>query len=362
MKIEQLARKTVQQLTPYQSARSLGSSGDIWLNANESPFHNEVADYFEHLNRYSVCQPEALVNAYAAYAGVDSSQVLVSRGADEGIELLIRTFCEQGEESILYCPPTYGMYAVSAEIAGVDRKLVPLKDQWQLDLSGIEKKLDSVKLVFLCNPNNPTGSLISQHDIKELLELTCGRALIVVDEAYIDFCPELSVTDLLVQYPHLVILRTLSKAFALAGLRCGFALANREVIQLLLKVIAPYPIPVPVEKIAVQVLSEAGVASMTAQKNRLNANRSFLFTALSALEGVTVFEGAGNFLLVRFSDAEKIFRLLWNQGITVRRTDIQQCLRISIGSIDELKALIKTVKSELAVSGGEYEKRKNTVY
>ena len=251
---------------------------------------------------------------------------------------------------------------MSAETAGVGRRLVSLTDQWQLNLTAIEASLDSVKLVFLCNPNNPTGSLISKRDIQSLLDRVAGKALVVVDEAYIDFCPELSVKDLLAEYPHLVILRTLSKAFALAGLRCGFTLAHPDVIQLLLKVIAPYPIPVPVETIAVQALTEVGIASMQAQKNRLNANRDFLFRALSALEGITVFESAGNFLLARFPDSEKIFRLLWGKGITVRRTAIKQCLRISVGSIEELKALLATIKAEITMLEDDCEKRKNTVY
>ncbi|MDW1632312.1 aminotransferase class I/II-fold pyridoxal phosphate-dependent enzyme, partial [Vibrio sp. Y176] len=180
-------------------------------------------------------------------------------GADEGIELLVRAFCEPGQDAILYCPPTYGMYAISAETIGVERKTVPLTSDWQLDHTGIESNLDNVKLVFVCSPNNPTGNLVKREDIVSLLEMTKDRAIVVMDEAYIDFCPEASTVDLLAQYPNLAILRTLSKAFALAGLRCGFTLANEELINVLLKVIAPYPVPVPVAEIAVQALSEAGL-------------------------------------------------------------------------------------------------------
>ncbi|EJN6830101.1 histidinol-phosphate transaminase, partial [Vibrio cidicii] len=256
--MEKLARKSVQQLTPYLSARRIGGCGDVWLNANESPFDNEYRTDFTRLNRYSECQPKGLIAAYAAYAGVAPEQTLTSRGADEGIELLIRAFCEPGQDAILYCPPTYGMYSVSAETIGVERKTVPLTADWQLNLNEIEANLDKVKLVFVCSPNNPTGNLVKREDIITLLEMTKDRAIVVMDEAYIDFCPEASTVSLLNEYSNLAILRTLSKAFALAGLRCGFTLANEELINVLLKVIAPYPVPVPVAEIAMQALSEAG--------------------------------------------------------------------------------------------------------
>ncbi len=180
-----------------------------------------------------------MIENYAQYAGVKPEQVLVSRGADEGIELVIRAFCEPGKDAILYCPPTYGMYSVSAETIGVERRTVPALENWQLDLQGISDNLDGTKVVFVCSPNNPTGQLINPQDLRTLLELTRGKAIVVADEAYIEFCPQATLTGWLVEYPHLVILRTLSKAFALAGLRCGFTLANEEVINLLLKVDRP---------------------------------------------------------------------------------------------------------------------------
>lgn len=215
--MEKLARKQVQALTPYLSARRIGGSGDVWLNANESPYDNEYKTSYTRLNRYSECQPKALIESYAAYAGLKPEQVLTSRGADEGIELLIRAFCEPNQDAILYCPPTYGMYAISAETIGVERKVVPLTSDWQLDLPTIEASLANVKLVFVCSPNNPTGNLVNRDDIVSLLEMTKDRAIVVMDEAYIDFCPEASTVDLLAQYPNLAILRTMSKAFALAG-------------------------------------------------------------------------------------------------------------------------------------------------
>ncbi|MGF1724124.1 histidinol-phosphate transaminase [Photobacterium nomapromontoriensis] len=343
----QLARKTIRELTPYQSARRLGGCGDIWLNANESPFANEYNINCDRLNRYSTCQPEELITAYADYAGVHTDQVLTSRGADEGIELLIRTFCEPNQDSILYCPPTYGMYAISAEIFDVGTKVVPLTAEWQLDLAAIEANLANTKLVFVCSPNNPTGNLINRCDIEALLNMTAGKALVVVDEAYIDFCPEATTVDLLSTYPNLVVLRTLSKAFALAGLRCGFTIARPEVIELLLKVIAPYPVPIPVTDIAVQALSAAGRAKTKFQVLDIGANRAYLQAGLSMLNGVTVYDGYGNYLLVKFPNAERLFASLWDHGIILRRSPIENCIRISVGNRDECEKTLAFIREQI---------------
>jgi len=343
--MEKLARKQIQALKPYLSARRIGGSGDVWLNANESPFNNEYKTDFVRLNRYSDCQPKAMIDAYAAYAKVQPQQVLTSRGADEGIELLIRAFCEPNQDAILYCPPTYGMYAISAETFGVERKVVPLTADWQLDLSAIRANLDRVKLIFVCSPNNPTGNLVKRQDIIALLEMTKDRAIVVMDEAYIDFCPEASTVDLLAQYPNLAILRTLSKAFALAGLRCGFTLANKELIDVLQKVIAPYPVPIPVADIAVQALSEAGLARTKFQVLDLNANRAYLQAGLYMVPNLTVFEGWGNYLLVKFPDGDALFKAAWDHGIILRNSPIENCVRISIGNREECEKTLAFIRN-----------------
>lgn len=345
--MEKLARKQVQALTPYLSARRIGGSGDVWLNANESPFDNQYQIEASRLNRYSECQPKQLMEAYAAYAGVAPSQVLTSRGADEGIELLIRAYCEPNQDAILYCPPTYGMYSISAETIGVERKLVPLTDEWQLDLNAIESNLDDVKLVFVCSPNNPTGNLIQREDIIALLEMTKDRAIVVMDEAYIDFCPEASTVDLLAKYDNLAILRTMSKAFALAGLRCGFTLANEELINVLLKVIAPYPVPVPVADIAVQALSVEGLKRVAEQVKNITDNRAQLQAALSELPGVEVYPGYGNYLLVRFPQGDALFKAAWDEGIILRNSPIADCVRISIGDNQECQKTIEFITQQL---------------
>ena len=350
MSIENLARANVRELTPYQSARRLGGNGDVWLNANEFPLPVPFELSQQTLNRYPECQPKIVIERYAAYAGLTPEQVLVSRGADEGIELLIRAFCEPGKDAILFCPPTYGMYAVSAETIGIEYRTVAALDDWQLNLPAIADQLDGVKVVYMCSPNNPTGNLINQDDIRALLAMTAGKALVVADEAYIEFCPQATLTGWLKDYPHLVILRTLSKAFALAGLRCGFTLANKPVIDLLMKVIAPYPLATPVADVAGQALSEQGIALMRQHVAELNANRAWLFEQLPQISVVQqVFPSETNYILARFTDSPKVFKTLWDQGIILRDQNknpgLAGCLRISIGTREECERLIAALQA-----------------
>ncbi|MFP1752134.1 histidinol-phosphate transaminase [Lonsdalea quercina] len=350
MSIDNLARENVRQLTPYLSARRLGGSGDVWLNANEYPQEPEYQLTLPTLNRYPECQPKQVIERYAAYAGVRPEQVLTSRGADEGIELLIRAFCEPGKDAILFCPPTYGMYAVSAETFGVERRMAQSTADWQLDMDSIERQLDNVKVIYVCSPNNPTGNLVNPEDLRRLLELTQDKALVVIDEAYIEFCPEASTVSWLADYPHLVILRTLSKAFALAGLRCGFTLANEDVIQLLLKVIAPYPLSLPVADIAAQALSDAGIAKMKKNVAGILENRRWLADALRPLDCVeSVFPSESNYLLVKFDPTTQVFKSLWDQGIILRDQNKQPglagCLRITVGTRYECERVIAALQA-----------------
>lgn len=351
MSIEALARDNVRKLVPYLSARRLGGKGDVWLNANEYPSAVEFQLTAQTLNRYPECQPQQVIERYARYAGVQPEQVLVSRGADEGIELLIRAFCEPGQDAIMYCPPTYGMYSVSAETFGVECRIVPTLADWQLDLPAITRQLDRVKVLYVCSPNNPTGQLINPQDLRALLELTRDKTIVVADEAYIEFCPEATLTQWLAEYPHLVILRTLSKAFALAGLRCGFTLANKEVINLLLKVIAPYPLSTPVADIAAQALSEQGLDAMRQRVAQVIENRAELVTALQQLPCIEqVFASETNYILVRITDSSQVFKSLWDQGIILRdqnkQPSLSGCLRISIGTRAECQRLIAALQKQ----------------
>ncbi|PBI79459.1 histidinol-phosphate aminotransferase [Rahnella sp. BIGb0236] len=349
LSVQALARKNVQELTPYQSARRLGGNGDVWLNANEYALAPQFELTQQTFNRYPECQPALVINRYAAYAGVDPEQVLVSRGADEGIELLIRAFCEPGKDAILYCPPTYGMYSVSAETIGVEGRTVAAKADWSLDLPAIEAALDGVKLVYVCSPNNPTGNIIDADEIRAVLEMTRGRAIVAVDEAYIEFCPQATVSGWLQEYPHLAVLRTLSKAFALAGLRCGFTLANSELIGLLMKVIAPYPLSTPVADIAAQALSPEGLAVMRQRVAEVTNNREWLIAELEQCACVEeAFASDTNYVLARFSASSAVFKNLWDQGIILRDQNKQPglsgCLRITIGTREELQRVITALQ------------------
>ncbi|MEG9531538.1 histidinol-phosphate transaminase [Mannheimia indoligenes] len=348
MTISQLSRKNIQALTPYQSARRLGGSGDVWLNANEYAVSPNFDLTDRTFNRYPEPQPQAVVENYARYAGVQPENVLVSRGGDESIELIIRAFCEPSD-SILYCPPTYGMYAVSADTCGISTKTVPLTADFQLDLPQIKANLDGVKVVFVCSPNNPTGNLIKRSDLLELLQMTAGKAIVVVDEAYIEFFPEASLVWELKNFPHLAIIRTLSKAFALAGLRCGFTLANAELIGVLQKVIAPYPLPVPVSDIAAQALSPQGIEQMCARVAEVITLRVELQKNLENLPLVEkVFESEANYLLFKCQDGQKVFKALWEQGIILRDQNkalgLADCIRITVGTAEENQRVIEAIR------------------
>ena len=349
MSIANLARRVVRALTPYQSARRIGGKGHVWLNANEAPLAYPFTIEGSRLNRYPECQPAEVVNGYAAYAGVNPDQVLVSRGADEAIELLIRTFCEAGEDQILICPPTYGMYAISAETCGVGIVEQPLTASRQPDWPAIADRLSDVKLVFLCSPNNPTGDLVGRDGLIALLEKARDRAIVVVDEAYIEFCPEASVVDLLARFPNLVVTRTLSKAFALAGIRCGFTLGHPEVIAMLAKVIAPYPIPEPIAQIAAQALSPMGLELMRERVAELNKQKAAFKAELTKLACVKeVFEDKGNFVLVRFVDGAAVFAAMKAAGIILRdfstKPGLDNSIRVTIGYQGEMDAVLAALR------------------
>ncbi|QCI15793.1 histidinol-phosphate transaminase [Buchnera aphidicola] len=347
-----LVRYNIKKLRPYQSARRIGGgNGLIWLNANESPLSIPFKLKKKSFNRYPECQPIDLISSYAKYVNLSFEQVLATRGADEGIELLIKAFCEPEKDAIIYCPPTYDMYQVNANMANVKIKEIPtIKNTWELDLLSIQSNLKTVKLVYICNPNNPTGNIILKKDLLFLLKITLGRALVVIDEAYIEFSPEDSMVSFLKDYSHLVILRTLSKAFGLAGIRCGFTLANKVIIEILNKVITPYPISIPVMDIAVQSLQKNYITLMKDRVSELNLNRIWLINQLNELDCIDkVFESHANYILVKFFMFEKIFQMLWNKGIILRnqnnKMNLKECIRISIGTRSECFSLIQELKN-----------------
>jgi histidinol-phosphate aminotransferase len=359
--IEQLARAEIVAMTPYQSARRLEKSGQhfnqkIWLNANEAPGPGIYQITGECINRYPDFQPDNLLNAYSQYCQLPTDQLLATRGADEGIELIIRTFCRAYQDNILICPPTYGMYAISAENHGAGVVSVPLVNQ-QLDVDTIIAQLPQVKVVFLCSPGNPTGNLLARTDIEAILAASQQRQIIVVDEAYIEFCADHSVQDLLAQFPNLIILRTLSKAFALAGLRCGFTLASSEIIALLSKVIAPYPIAVPIAQYASESLQPEGISQMNIRVQETKLLRNELIQWLKAQPNCEqVFDSDTNFILFKTKQAAALFDKLKQAGMLIRdqskQLQLANCLRITVGNEREI-SLFKQLSQPILSQANE---------
>ncbi|MBL4856552.1 MAG: histidinol-phosphate transaminase [Idiomarinaceae bacterium] len=350
--VEQLQRQHLKQLTPYASARRSMSGGNIWLNANESPYSNSYTVDDSKLNRYPEFQSKPLNQAYAEYAGINASKVLSSRGSDEGIELLIRAFCEPAQDKVLICPPTYGMYAISAKTFAVGVTEVPLLNSvevnnWQLDTESVIEAAAECKVIFLCSPSNPLGNALNTDDIEQVLQHS-PRSIVVVDEAYIEFSSGDSVVSWLERYPNLVVLRTLSKAFALAGIRCGFLLANDDIIELLQKVLAPYPLPDPTVQIAVQALQTSSLERLQQQVATLLAERDRVQTALEQTPLTLVSESDTNFLLYQCEDAAGLVKSLTDNDLLIRNQSAQRGLenvvRITIGSAAENDELIQQLK------------------
>ena len=347
---EKLQRQHLAELVPYASARRSMSGGTVWLNANESPYSNEYAIDSSQLNRYPSFQSTALNHAYADYANVDTTGHELS-WLDEAIELLIRAFCEPATDRIVICL-TYGMYAISAQTHGAQVDQVPLRtDDWQLDLDNVIAAAGKAKLVFLCSPPNPLGNRLNADDIKAVLT-ACPDTLIVVDEAYIEFCPDSSVSSWLNDFANLVVLRTLSKAFALAGVRCGFALANTDIISVLKKVLAPYPLPDLTVQVATQALSSSGLERMRGQVQQLLEQRTRLTTALAELPLTPIANSDTNFLLYATEQADALIKQLSEQGILIRNQSAQRnlpnCVRISVGDTEQNDALITALQSFFA--------------
>lgn len=352
-----LVRPDLRDFAGYASARRESVTGKVWLNANESPLPSP-ADPGLALHRYPEPQPAALRNRLAELYGVAPERLMVTRGSDEGIDLLVRAFCRAGVDKVMVLPPCFGMYSVCARVQNAPLVEVPLKEidgAWTPDLPAMLKataKRD-VRVVFLCSPANPTGQALSLHQIQALAQATEGRAVLVVDEAYAEYSAVASATGLLDQYPHLVVLRTLSKAYALAGARIGAVLADAGVIRVLRNLQAPYPLAAPSAAVALAALAPAAVAEARRRVQVAIRERDDLARTLARVEGVLrVYASEANFLLVRFADAEAAYRQLLRNGVVVRDVRamprLGDALRISVGTPDENLALLKALQKRAA--------------
>lgn len=348
-----LVREDLRGFAGYSSARSEKLHGDVWLNANESAWPNP-ADAAASCRRYPDPQPAALRSALAALYGCDASQLLIGRGSDEAIDLLVRALCNPGKDAVVITPPVFGMYAVCARLQDAPVIEVPLRETGD----GLEPDLDAIagaatkagaKLVFLCSPSNPAGSAIPLADIARLAERLESIALVVVDEAYGEFSDIPSAVALQPDHSNIVVLRTLSKAHALAAARIGVAIADSALIEVLRCCQAPYPVPAPCAELALAGLAPEALAETAGRIALVRSERGRLQAALAALpEVLRVYPSQGNYLLVRFRNAETAFRSLLAAGIVVRdqraAPQLGDALRITIGSPEQNDRVISVLR------------------
>ncbi len=348
MKKINLSNPHIEALEPYMSARRIGGCGEIWLNANELPFPRQAftLDVSEY-HRYPDQGPDQVQATYADYAGVDPEQVLALRGADEAIDLLLRAYCQSGTDSIVINSPTYGMYQVCADIQNAAVIDVPLTADYQLDVAVITAQ-DNTKLVFICSPNNPTGNSFKREDIIDIVRHFESEAIVAIDEAYIEFCPEQSLISELKNFANLVVIRTMSKAFGLAGVHVGYLIANQSVMDIMRKVAAPYPLADPCAQIALQALEPAAVAFMQEQVAEINLIREAFCSTIQRFTAVkSVLPSAANFVLVTFTDSDKAWRALTDAGIVARQIPhprLLDAIRFSIGTAKEMEAVIAVLE------------------
>jgi histidinol-phosphate aminotransferase len=347
--ISQIARPEIVALKPYEHA--------VWephlerLHANELPWRATGDETEAGLNRYPEPQPRELVARLAALYGADPSQVLVGRGSDEAIDLLVRCFCRAGEDAVLICPPTFGMYSVAARIQGADVVSVPLQisNGFALDVDAVLKACTpEVKLVFLCSPNNPTGNLLKVTDVLNVAARLEGRALVVVDEAYIEFAGVPSLIRRVKDLPQLAVMRTLSKSHGLAGARCGTLVANPEVIGLLRKIIPPYAITQLTVEAALHLLAPAEIERMHARISEIRRERERMTQAVGQLASVKrVWPSQSNFILVEFAEPDVALALARAANLLIRdvraQVGLPRTVRISIGTPDQNDRLLEAL-------------------
>jgi histidinol-phosphate aminotransferase len=355
-----LVRPDLRDFAGYKSARSEALRGDVWLNANESAWANP-ADAQGRSRRYPDPQPPALRERLAQLYGVAPEQVLVGRGSDEAIDLLVRALCVPGQDAIVVTPPVFGMYAVCARLQGARIIDVPLVD----GEAGLVADLDAIreaalaqgaKLVFLCSPSNPAGSAIPLDAIAGLARALEGKALVVVDEAYGEFADAGSATTLVGAHANIAVLRTLSKAHALAAARIGAVIGEADLIAVLQRCQAPYPVPTPSADLALEGLSDAALAQTRERVATVRRERERLQYALARVPGVRrVYPSQGNYLLARFDDAERAFRALLAAGVVVRdqraAPQLDDALRITVGSPEQNDRVLSALNTDASFAG-----------
>lgn len=335
--IERYVRGCIARLTPYSTARDeyQGELG-VFLDANESPYENGY-------NRYPDPHQKTLKAQVAALKGVAAENIFIGNGSDEAIDVLMRVFCEPREDNVVAIAPSYGMYKVAAAINDVEMREVQLGEEFSLPVEELLAATDEhTKMIFLCSPNNPTGNSFPREQMLRLVEQFDG--VVVVDEAYIDFADAESLKSEIAQYPNLVVLQTMSKAWAMAGLRVGFALAAERVVELMSEVKYPYNINVATMAIVEELLRQP-IDDKVAE---IRQQRALVEAALKQSTVVEkIYHSDANFLLVKVADTDAMYDFLISRGIIVRNRNkvkgCEGCLRFTIGKPEENEALLKSI-------------------
>lgn len=345
--LNELIRENIKNLTPYSSARDeFSGAAKVFLDANENSLGSPLTKWY---NRYPDPHQLKVKEKIAFVKSVPAENIFLGNGSDECIDLLFRSFCEPKKDNVIICPPTYGMYEVSANINDVEIRKAPLLEDFQLDLVHLENLVDeNTKLIWVCSPNNPTGNSLNRADIEAVLNNFNG--IVVIDEAYINFAKQKSFIQELNDYPNLVVMQTFSKAWGLAALRLGMAFASVEIIEVLNKVKPPYNINQATQELAMKALEEVGqVNDMIKLIVDMRQALVEVFTQIPIVE--RVYPSDANFFLVKIKDARKVYEYLLTKGIVVRdRSNVKlcdNCLRITIGTEKENTLLVDAIADYL---------------
>jgi len=338
--LDKLVRPNIKTLKPYSSAKDeYTGAAKILLDANENSLGSPLTKWY---NRYPDPYQKQLKEKLAFVKQIAANQIFIGNGSDECIDILFRTFCEPGKDNIIICPPTYPMYEVSANINDIKVQNAPLLSDYQLNVAHIEQLVNEhTKIIWICSPNNPTGNSLDRIDIETILNHFDG--IVVIDEAYINFSKQKSFVQSLIDYPNLVVMQTLSKAWGLAGLRLGMCFANPDIIGYMNKVKAPYNINIVTQELALQALEEVG--QVNDMIKLLVDMRNALAQVIASMPHVIqVFPSDTNFILVKIPHARKLYEFLMSKGIIVRdRSALALCedsLRITVGTEQENTLLV----------------------
>ena len=338
--LQSLVRPNIWNLQPYSSARSeFQGTATVFIDANENPWNPPY-------NRYPDPLQRTLKARIAEVKGVPEASIFTGNGSDEAIDLLLRIFCEPGVDNIVAIDPSYGMYQVAADINNVACRKVLLRTDFSLDVDALLAAANAqTKLIFLCSPNNPTGNSLDRQEMVRLLHTFEG--IVVVDEAYIDFASQPSFLPELENYPNLVVLQTLSKAWGGAALRLGMAFASPAIIGLFNKVKYPYNVNLPAQREALALLNKP--EQMEAQRQKVLEERERLRRAFEAAPfQYKVYPSDANFLLVEVGRANEIYAALVEKGVIVRNRNsvslCRGCLRITVGTVDENTLLLQALE------------------